>query len=50
MNKYRNLLAYHKDPAIKQLPAKYNGYTSCPIFVGDKKLVLAEFLYDKKID
>lgn len=27
------------------LNAKYDGYTSCPILVGDKKLILAEFLY-----
>lgn len=33
---------YNKD----ELNAKYNGYTSCPIFVGDGKLLLAEFLYD----
>jgi hypothetical protein len=24
----------------------YDGYTSCPLFVGDKKLILAEFKYD----
>jgi len=23
----------------------YDGYASCPIFVGDKKLMLAEFKY-----
>ncbi|ETO11459.1 hypothetical protein RFI_25915 [Reticulomyxa filosa] len=27
----------------------YDGYTSCPIFVGDKKLMLAEFLYDGQV-
>jgi hypothetical protein len=32
------------------LTAGYNGYTSCPIFVGDKKLVLAEFQYGGKVD
>ncbi|ETO23137.1 hypothetical protein RFI_14049 [Reticulomyxa filosa] len=31
---------------IKEL---YDGYASCPIFVGDKKLILAEFLYDGQI-
>jgi sulfide:quinone oxidoreductase len=29
----------------KELNAKYNGYSSCPLFVGDKKLLLAEFKY-----
>jgi NADPH-dependent 2,4-dienoyl-CoA reductase/sulfur reductase-like enzyme len=27
------------------LTAKYDGYSSCPLLVGDKKLVLAEFLW-----
>eukprot|EP00293_Proteomonas_sulcata_P008007 CAMPEP_0184302374 /NCGR_PEP_ID=MMETSP1049-20130417/12339_1 /TAXON_ID=77928 /ORGANISM="Proteomonas sulcata, Strain CCMP704" /LENGTH=200 /DNA_ID=CAMNT_0026613655 /DNA_START=186 /DNA_END=788 /DNA_ORIENTATION=+ len=27
------------------LNAKFDGYTSCPIFVGDNKLMLCEFLY-----
>ncbi len=30
----------------KELTAKYNGYTSCPIVVGYGKLILAEFDYD----
>ena len=32
----------------KKLPlsGKYDGYASCPLFVGDNKLMLAEFLYD----
>lgn len=38
-----NLLHKMKD---EPLTAKYDGYTSCPIFVGDKKLILAEFGYD----
>lgn len=25
---------------------KYDGYSCCPIFVGDQKLILAEFKYD----
>jgi sulfide:quinone oxidoreductase len=25
--------------------SSYDGYASCPIFVGDKKLMLAEFKY-----
>ncbi|EAS07915.1 FAD-dependent pyridine nucleotide-disulfide oxidoreductase (macronuclear) [Tetrahymena thermophila SB210] len=32
------------------LPQKYEGYTSCPIFTGDKKLILAEFKYDSVVD
>jgi sulfide:quinone oxidoreductase len=41
-----NLLAATKNqPPV----AKYNGYTSCPITVGNKKLVLAEFGYDNVI-
>lgn len=30
----------------KELTAKYNGYSSCPIVVGYGKLILAEFDYD----
>lgn len=30
----------------KELTAKYNGYSSCPIIVGYGKLILAEFDYD----
>ena len=26
--------------------AKYDGYSSCPLFVGGKKLMMAEFKYD----
>lgn len=29
---------------------KYLGYTSCPIFTGDKQLILAEFKYDGVVD
>jgi sulfide:quinone oxidoreductase len=32
----------------KELTAKYNGYTSCPIVVGYGKLILAEFDYENK--
>lgn len=28
------------------LNAKYHGYSSCPLFTGDKKLMLIEFKYD----
>ena len=30
----------------KSLPARYNGYTSCPLVTGYGKLILAEFDYD----
>jgi sulfide:quinone oxidoreductase len=32
----------------KETNAKYNGYGSCPLFVGDGKLMLAEFKYGQK--
>lgn len=32
----------------KEITAKYNGYSSCPIVVGYGKLILAEFDYDNK--
>lgn len=41
----QNLLALMEG---KELPAKYNGYSSCPIVVGYGKLILAEFDYDNK--
>jgi sulfide:quinone oxidoreductase len=31
----------------RELPARYDGYTSCPLVTGYGKLVLAEFDYDK---
>jgi eukaryotic sulfide quinone oxidoreductase len=34
----------------KELNAKYNGYTSCPIFVGQNKLMLCEFKYGLEVD
>jgi len=41
----RNLLAAMQgQPA----PARYDGYTSCPVITGIGKLVLAEFNYDKQ--
>ena len=43
----RNLLAAIQD---KSLPARYQGYTSCPLVTGIGKLVLAEFDYDKQPD
>jgi sulfide:quinone oxidoreductase len=43
----RNLLAAMQG---QPLPARYDGYTSCPLVTGIGKLVLAEFDYDKKPD
>ncbi|KQL52502.1 pyridine nucleotide-disulfide oxidoreductase [Heyndrickxia shackletonii] len=39
-----NLLAVMNS---KEMKAKYDGYTSCPLVTGYNKLVLAEFDYDK---
>jgi sulfide:quinone oxidoreductase len=41
----RNLLAAMRG---MPLPARYNGYTSCPLITGYGKLVMAEFDYDLK--
>ncbi|WP_437191114.1 FAD-dependent oxidoreductase [Planctomicrobium sp. SH527] len=41
----RNLLATMRN---QLLPARYNGYTSCPLITGIGKLVLAEFDYEKQ--
>ena len=32
------------------MPSKYEGYSSCPLFVGRGKLLLAEFKYDGVVD
>ena len=32
------------------MPSKYEGYASCPLFVGRGKLLLAEFKYDGVVD
>jgi sulfide:quinone oxidoreductase len=41
----KNLLAQMDG---KPLPARYDGYASCPLVTGYGKMVLAEFDYDKK--
>lgn len=33
----------------KELTAKYEGYTACPVLVGDNKIMLCEFGYDQKV-
>lgn len=38
---------YHVISGQGKIPTDvYDGYTSCPLFVGNKKLMLAEFKYD----
>jgi len=32
--------------AGKKLSASYNGYTACPVFVGERKVMLCEFGYN----
>ena len=34
-----------KQMGMKKTTAAYDGYTSCPLFVGDNKLMLMEFKY-----
>ena len=38
-----------KNPGA-HLPSEYEGYASCPLFVGDGKLMLAEFKYGGVVD
>jgi sulfide:quinone oxidoreductase len=41
----KNLLAVMRG---EELPARYDGYSSCPLLTGYRSLVLAEFKYDNK--
>ena len=44
----RNLIrVYNKQDSEFE---KYDGYTSCPIFTGENKLMLAEFKYNNEVD
>jgi len=43
-------LAVCRNPSITNLPARYEGYSGCPLIVAMFKAVLAEFKYDKVID
>ncbi len=43
----RNLLAAMKG---EPLPARYDGYTSCPLVTGYGKLIMAEFDYDLNLE
>jgi len=42
-----NLIKYAEG---KPLNAKYEGYSSCPLFTGDNKLMLMEFKYNDTAD
>jgi hypothetical protein len=42
-------MAVEKDPTATNLPGRYDGYSSCPLFTGNKELMLAEFKYDGEI-
>lgn len=46
---FRNILTAERN-ANAQLPGKYDGYASCPLFVGGGKLLLAEFKYGGIVD
>lgn len=35
---------------MKVFNSIYIGYTSCPVFTSNKKLLLAEFKYNKELD
>mmetsp|Transcript_25542 Transcript_25542/g.19316 ORF Transcript_25542/g.19316 Transcript_25542/m.19316 type:complete len:147 (+) Transcript_25542:223-663(+) len=41
-----NLLDVMEAGEKARLKGKYDGYNSCPLFTGDKKLMLIEFKYD----
>ena len=41
----KNVQSYLKGEQLKE---KYNGYTACPVFVDDSKVMLCEFGYDSK--
>jgi len=45
-----NIMEVWKKSPENQKFAHYSGYASCPIFTGDKKLLLAEFKYGGVID
>lgn len=44
------MMAVRKNPDIKELPGKFDGYASCPLFVGGLKLLLAEFKFGGVVD
>ena len=48
-----NLITHYKQAQSAQSPgssASYSGYSSCPLFVGDRKLMLLEFKYGDTAD
>ena len=44
-----NLITQHRQDQASS-PVTYNGYSSCPLFVGDNKLMLMEFKYGAEAD
>lgn len=44
------MIAVRKNPTTTSLPSTFTGYASCPLFVGKRKLMLAEFKYDGVVD
>ena len=44
------MMATRKNPTQVNLPSVFTGYASCPLFVGKRKLMLAEFKYNGEID
>jgi len=45
----KNIMTVWRDKDKSPMVA-YNGYAGCPIFTGDKKLLLAEFKYGNEVD
>jgi len=45
-----NLMKFWREKETNPTLAAYSGYASCPIFTGDKKLLLAEFKYGGVLD
>ena len=43
-------MTVRKNPTARDLPGSFSGYASCPLFVGKRKLLLAEFKYGGEID
>lgn len=43
-------MALRDNPLLTDLKGRYEGYASCPLFVGRNKLLLAEFKYDGVVD
>ena len=44
----RNLEASLKGISLNEIDNKYNGYTACPVLLGDNKVMVCEFEYEGK--